>query len=67
MNLQLRSGRILALPGANGAGKSTAMPVMLGLCDADQGDASLLDQLPQAMEASAHWNRPSASSVTRYR
>ena len=51
MNLQLRSGQVLALLGANGAGKSTAVSVMLGLCDADQGDASLLDQPPQSMEA----------------
>ena len=51
MNLQLRSGQVLALLGANGAGKSTAVSVMLGLCDADQGDASLLDQPPQAMAA----------------
>lgn len=51
MNLQLRSGQVLALLGANGAGKSTAVSVMLGLCEADQGDASLLDQPPQAMQA----------------
>ena len=51
MNLQLRSGQVLALLGANGAGKSTAVSVMLGLCDADQGEASLLDQPPRAMAA----------------
>ena len=51
MSLQLRSGQVLALLGANGAGKSTAVSVMLGLCEADQGDASLLDQPPQAMRA----------------
>jgi ABC-2 type transport system ATP-binding protein len=51
MNLQLRSGQVLALLGANGAGKSTAVSVMLGLCDADQGEASLLDQPPRAMQA----------------
>ncbi len=51
MSLQLRSGQVLALLGANGAGKSTAVAVMLGLCDADQGHASLLDQPPRAMDA----------------
>jgi ABC-2 type transport system ATP-binding protein len=51
MDLQLRSGQILALLGANGAGKSTAVAVMLGLCDADRGQASLLDRPPRAMEA----------------
>ena len=34
MDLQLRSGQVLALLGANGAGKSTAVSVMLGLCAA---------------------------------
>ena len=33
MSLELRSGQVLALLGANGAGKSTAVSVMLGLCD----------------------------------
>ena len=51
MNLQLRSGQVLALLGANGAGKSTAVSVMLGLIAADQGQATLLDQHPLAMEA----------------
>ena len=51
MDLQLRSGQVLALLGANGAGKSTAVSVMLGLCAAEQGDASLLDLPPLAMEA----------------
>ena len=51
MNLQLRSGQVLALLGANGAGKSTVVSVMLGLCETDQGDASLLGQPPQAMDA----------------
>ena len=37
MSLQLRSGQVLALLGANGAGKSTAVAVMLGLCEAEQG------------------------------
>lgn len=51
MHLQLRSGQVLALLGANGAGKSTAVSVMLGLCEAEQGDASLLGLPPLAMEA----------------
>lgn len=50
MSLQLRSGQVLALLGANGAGKSTAVAVMLGLCSAEQGDASLLDASPESVE-----------------
>ena len=51
MDLQLRSGQVLALLGANGAGKSTAVSVMLGLVEAEQGEASLLGQPPLAMDA----------------
>ena len=51
MDLQLRSGQVLALLGANGAGKSTAVSVMLGLVEAEQGEASLLGQPPLSMDA----------------
>ena len=51
MDLQLQAGQVLALLGANGAGKSTAVAVMLGLCKADAGHASLLDHPPLAMAA----------------
>ena len=51
MDLQLHGGQVLALLGANGAGKSTAVSVMLGLCAAEQGHASLLGLPPLAMEA----------------
>lgn len=51
MDLQLCSGQVLALLGANGAGKSTAVSVMLGLVQAEQGEASLLGQPPLSMDA----------------
>ena len=54
MDLQLRSGQVLALLGANGAGKSTAVSVMLGLVQAEQGEASLLGQPPLSMDARRH-------------
>ena len=50
MHLQLRSGQVLALLGANGAGKSTAVSVMLGLLEADQGEATLLGRHPLALD-----------------
>ncbi len=37
LDLQLRRGQVLALLGANGAGKSTAVEILLGLLDADAG------------------------------
>ena len=51
MDLQLCRGQVLALLGANGAGKSTAVSVMLGLVQAEQGEASLLGQPPLSMDA----------------
>lgn len=37
LDLELRPGRVVALTGANGAGKSTAVAVLLGLLSPDQG------------------------------
>jgi ABC-2 type transport system ATP-binding protein len=51
VDLELRSGEILALLGANGAGKSTAVAVMLGLRRADEGAASLFGLDPRIPRA----------------
>ncbi|MGP5289455.1 thiol reductant ABC exporter subunit CydD [Brachybacterium tyrofermentans] len=42
-DLELRPGRVLALTGASGAGKTTAVQVLLGLLDADDGHAEVVD------------------------
>jgi ABC-type multidrug transport system ATPase subunit len=47
VDLQLRSGELLALLGPNGAGKSTAISLWLGLIEADAGDVKLLGGSPQ--------------------
>ena len=41
VDLELRSGELLALLGPNGAGKTTALSLMLGLRRADVGRAEL--------------------------
>lgn len=42
MTLTVRAGRVYALLGRNGAGKSTTIKIMLGLLDADAGERFLL-------------------------
>lgn len=51
VDLQLRRGQLLALLGGNGAGKSTAVALMLGLQAADAGSVRLCGQDPRALGA----------------
>jgi len=51
VDLELRPGEVLALLGANGAGKSTAVAVMLGLRRPDTGRALLFGRDPRAPSA----------------
>lgn len=51
VNLQLRSGQLLALLGPNGAGKTTAISVLLGLLRPDAGTVTLFGQDPGRIQA----------------
>ncbi len=51
VDLDVRPGEVLALLGANGAGKSTAIALLLGLLAADSGSATLFGQPPQSLAA----------------
>ncbi len=51
IDLCLQRGEVLALLGANGAGKSTAIGLLLGLLAPDRGDATLFGQAPGALVA----------------
>lgn len=51
VDLELPAGRLTALLGINGAGKSTAIEVLLGLQPADAGEAALFGLPPQARGA----------------
>jgi ABC-2 type transport system ATP-binding protein len=46
-DLSVKRGELLALLGPNGAGKSTAISILLGLQQADTGEARLFDLPPQ--------------------
>lgn len=47
-------GEIVGLIGANGAGKSTSMRIILGLEAASSGQVSVLDQRPGSLQARKH-------------
>lgn len=47
LDLDVRSGELLAVLGPNGAGKSTAIGLWLGLLEADRGEVCVLNQSPR--------------------
>ncbi|MDR7193415.1 ABC transporter ATP-binding protein [Luteimonas terrae] len=51
VDLALPAGQVTALLGVNGAGKTTAIEVLLGLQPADSGEVTLLDRPPSDLDA----------------
>ena len=51
LDMEVRSGELFALLGANGAGKTTAISLLLGLRCPDAGSVRLFCKLPQEVEA----------------
>ena len=50
-DLNVQSGRIVGLIGPNGSGKTTALKSILGLCELDSGELSVLDRRPASERA----------------
>lgn len=51
VDIELRAGEVLAVLGANGAGKTTAVSLMLGLAEPDEGQARLFGHPPRSIAA----------------
>ncbi|MEN1943561.1 ABC transporter ATP-binding protein [Luteimonas sp. MJ293] len=51
VDLQVQAGEVVSVLGANGAGKSTAIGLLLGLLRPDAGEAALFDGPPGSMQA----------------
>ncbi|NLW95810.1 MAG: ATP-binding cassette domain-containing protein, partial [Xanthomonadaceae bacterium] len=49
VDLRLHAGQVTALLGVNGAGKSTAVALLLGLLAADAGEASVFGRAPGSL------------------
>lgn len=54
VNFEVRSGELFALLGQNGAGKTTAISLLLGLQQPDSGHALLFGRSPLELEARHH-------------
>src|SRR5580700_1904745 len=65
IHLKLARGQIMGLIGANGAGKSTTIRVLMGLVRQDSGEVRLLGHSMPAEQVSAKWDIGFASEDMR--
>lgn len=65
INLKLPQGLIMGLIGANGAGKSTTIRILMGLVHQDSGEARVLGHSMPAEQVAAKWDIGFASEDMR--
>jgi ABC-2 type transport system ATP-binding protein len=65
IHLQLPRGQIMGLIGANGAGKSTTIRILMGLVHQDSGDVRVLGHRMPAEQVAAKWDIGFASEDMR--
>jgi ABC-2 type transport system ATP-binding protein len=65
IHLKLPRGQIMGLIGANGAGKSTTIRVLMGLVHQDSGDVRVLGRSMPAEQVAAKWDIGFASEDMR--
>jgi ABC-2 type transport system ATP-binding protein len=65
IDLELPRGQILGLIGANGAGKSTTIRILMGLVHQDSGEARVLGHRMPAEQVAAKWDIGFASEDMR--
>jgi ABC-2 type transport system ATP-binding protein len=65
IHLKLPRGQIMGLIGANGAGKSTTIRVLMGLVHQDSGEVRVLGQSMPAQQVTAKWDIGFASEDMR--
>ena len=56
IDLELPRGQIMGLIGANGAGKSTTIRILMGLVHQDSGEARVLGHRMPAEQVAAKWD-----------
>src|SRR5246127_4031622 len=65
IHLQLPRGQIMGLIGANGAGKSTTIRILMGLVHQDSGEVRVLGHSMPAEQIAAKWDIGFASEDLR--
>jgi ABC-2 type transport system ATP-binding protein len=65
INLELPQGQIMGLIGANGAGKSTTIRILMGLVHQDSGEVRVLGHSMPAEQVAAKWDIGFASEDMR--
>ena len=65
INLEMARGQIMGFIGANGAGKSTTMRILMGLIQQDAGTVKVLGHAMPAQQVAAKWDIGFASEDLR--